>query len=93
MWKWPGLLLPPIDQMWIDHLETMDYMRQVSVCAATASVIPRNTVEAYRLYHELLDLIRQTGSSTNVPRYSKMALGFNTLSGSEQLKNLKLKDG
>jgi preprotein translocase subunit SecA len=90
-----GLLLRSIDQMWIDHLETMDYMRRGIGLRGYGQRDPlvEYKKEAYRLYHELLDLIRQqlVYSIYRTGDILKMApSALIRLSGSEQPKNLKL---
>lgn len=56
-----GMLLRSIDQMWVDHLETMDYMRRGIGLRGYGQRDPlvEYKKEAYHLYHELLDLVRQ----------------------------------
>jgi len=56
-----GMLLRAIDQTWIDHLETMDYMRRGIGLRGYGQRDPlvEYKKEAYHLYHELLDLVRQ----------------------------------
>lgn len=56
-----GMYLRSIDQMWVDHLETMDYMRRGIGLRGYGQRDPlvEYKKEAYRMYHELLDLIRQ----------------------------------
>ena len=90
-----GMLLRSIDQMWVDHLETMDYMRRGIGLRGYGQRDPlvEYKKEAYRLYHELLDLIRQqlvysiyrTGDALKMAPSALL-----NLSQSEQPKNLKL---
>ena len=90
-----GMLLRSIDQMWVDHLETMDYMRRGIGLRGYGQRDPlvEYKKEAYRMYHELLDLIRQqlvysiyrTGDALKMAPASLLQM-----SGSEQPKNLKL---
>jgi len=90
-----GMLLRSIDQMWVDHLETMDYMRRGIGLRGYGQRDPlvEYKKEAYRLYHELLDLIRQqlVYSIYRTGDALKMApAALLNLSQSEQPKNLKL---
>lgn len=90
-----GMLLRSIDQMWIDHLETMDYMRRGIGLRGYGQRDPlvEYKREAYRLYHELLDLIRQqlvysiykTADALQMAPTALLKLG-----DSEQPKNLRL---
>ena len=56
-----GMLLRSIDQMWVEHLETMDYMRRGIGLRGYGQRDPlvEYKKEAYRMYHDLLELIRQ----------------------------------
>ncbi len=90
-----GMLLRSIDQMWVDHLETMDYMRRGIGLRGYGQRDPlvEYKKEAYRMYHELLDLVRQqlvysiyrVGDALNMAPSALM-----NLAKSEQPKNLKL---
>ena len=90
-----GMLLRSIDQMWVDHLETMDYMRRGIGLRGYGQRDPlvEYKKEAYRMYHELLDLVRQqlvysiyrVGDALNMAPSALM-----NLANSEQPKNLKL---
>jgi preprotein translocase subunit SecA len=90
-----GMLLRSIDQMWVDHLETMDYMRRGIGLRGYGQRDPlvEYKKEAYRLYHELLDLVRQqlvysVYRSGDALRMAPSALL--QMSGGDQPKNLKL---
>jgi len=90
-----GMLLRSIDQMWVDHLETMDYMRRGIGLRGYGQRDPlvEYKKEAYRLYHELLDLVRQQlvysfYRSGDALRMAPSALL--QMSGGDQPKNLKL---
>lgn len=56
-----GILIRSIDQLWIEHLETMDYLRGSIGLRGYGQRDPlvEYKKEAYRLYRELNDLIRQ----------------------------------
>lgn len=56
-----GILLRAIDSLWIEHLETMDHMRQGIGLRGYGQRDPlvEYKREAYRLFTELLDLIRK----------------------------------
>lgn len=56
-----GLLIRSIDQTWVEHLETMDYMRRGIGLRGYGQRDPlvEYKKEAYRLYHELNDLIQK----------------------------------
>lgn len=56
-----GVLLRSIDQMWIEHLETVDYLRLGIGLRGYGQRDPlvEYKKEAYRLYQELNDLIRK----------------------------------
>ena len=56
-----GILIRSIDQLWIEHLETMDYLRGSIGLRGYGQRDPlvEYKKEAYRLYRELTDLIRQ----------------------------------
>lgn len=90
-----SMLLRSIDQMWVDHLETMDYMRRGIGLRGYGQRDPlvEYKKEAYRLYHELLDLVRQqlvysiyrTGDALNMAPSALMQMSANN-----QPQNLKL---
>ncbi len=90
-----GMLLRSIDQMWVDHLETMDYMRRGIGLRGYGQRDPlvEYKKEAFRMYHELLDLIRQqlvysiyrTADALNLAPAALLKLGE-----SEQPQNLRL---
>ncbi|MGE5426203.1 MAG: preprotein translocase subunit SecA [Bacillota bacterium] len=90
-----GMLLRSIDQTWVEHLETMDYMRRGIGLRGYGQHDPlvEYKKEAYRMYHELLDLIRQqlaysiykTGDALQMAPSALLKLGE-----SEQPKNLRL---
>jgi len=56
-----GILLRSIDQLWVEHLETMDYLRGSIGLRGYGQRDPlvEYKKEAYRLYRELNDLIRR----------------------------------
>lgn len=56
-----GILIRSIDQLWVEHLETMDYMRRGIGLRGYGQHDPlvEYKKEAYRLFHELNDLIRK----------------------------------
>ena len=56
-----GVLVRSIDQMWVEHLETMDYLRRGIGLRGYGQRDPlvEYKKEAYRLYHELNDLIQK----------------------------------
>ncbi|MFA5163077.1 MAG: preprotein translocase subunit SecA [Patescibacteria group bacterium] len=56
-----GVLIRSIDQMWVEHLETMDYLRRGIGLRGYGQRDPlvEYKKEAYRLYHELNDLIQK----------------------------------
>lgn len=56
-----GILIRSIDQMWVDHLETVDYLRRGIGLRGYGQRDPliEYKKEAYRLYRELNDLIRK----------------------------------
>jgi preprotein translocase subunit SecA len=56
-----GILIRSIDQLWVEHLETMDYMRRGIGLRGYGQRDPlvEYKKEAFRMYHELNDLIRQ----------------------------------
>ncbi|MCX6798296.1 MAG: SEC-C metal-binding domain-containing protein, partial [Candidatus Falkowbacteria bacterium] len=56
-----GILIRSIDQMWVEHLETMDYMRRGIGLRGYGQRDPlvEYKKEAYRLYQELNDLIQK----------------------------------
>ena len=56
-----GILIRSIDQMWVEHLETMDYLRSSIGLRGYGQRDPlvEYKKEAFRLYQELNDLIRQ----------------------------------
>lgn len=90
-----GILLRSIDQMWVDHLETMDYMRRGIGLRGYGQHDPlvEYKKEAYRMYHELMDLIRQQlvysiYRTADALRMAPSALL--NISQSEQPKNLQL---
>lgn len=90
-----GMMLRAIDQMWVDHLETMDYMRRGIGLRGYGQRDPlvEYKKEAYRLYHELLDLVRQqlVYSIYRSGDALKMApSALLQMSGGDQPKNLKL---
>ena len=70
-----GILIRSIDNLWIEHLETIDYLRRGIGLRGYGQRDPlvEYKKEAYRLYHELLDLIQKqvaysifkTGDVTN----------------------------
>jgi preprotein translocase subunit SecA len=90
-----GMLLRSIDQMWIDHLETVDYMRRGIGLRGYGQRDPlvEYKKEAFRMYHDLLDLIRQqlvysiykTADALQMAPSALLKLGE-----SEQPKNLRL---
>ncbi len=90
-----GMLLRSIDQMWVEHLETMDYMRRGIGLRGYGQRDPlvEYKREAFRMYHELLDLIRQqlvysvyrTADALQMAPAALLKLGE-----SEQPKNLRL---
>lgn len=90
-----GMLLRSIDQMWVDHLETMDYMRRGIGLRGYGQRDPlvEYKKEAYRMYHELLDLIRQqlvysiyrTGEALQMAPSALLKMGQ-----SEQPRSLRL---
>jgi len=90
-----GMLLRSIDQTWVEHLETMDYMRRGIGLRGYGQHDPlvEYKKEAYRLYHELLDLVRQqlVYSIYRTADALQMApSALMSLSQSEQPKNLVL---
>jgi len=56
-----GILIRSIDQLWIEHLETMDYLRSSIGLRGYGQRDPlvEYKKESFRLYQELNDLIRQ----------------------------------
>jgi preprotein translocase subunit SecA len=56
-----GVLIRSIDQLWVEHLETMDYMRRGIGLRGYGQRDPlvEYKKEAYRLFRELNDLIRK----------------------------------
>ncbi len=56
-----GLLLKASDQLWVEHLEAIDYLRRGIGLRGYGQRDPlvEYKKEAYRLYHELIDLIRR----------------------------------
>jgi len=56
-----GILIRSIDQLWIEHLETMDYLRSSIGLRGYGQRDPlvEYKGESFRLYNELNDLIRQ----------------------------------
>lgn len=56
-----GLLLKAIDQLWVEHLEAIDYLRRGIGLRGYGQRDPlvEYKKESYRLYHELIDLIRR----------------------------------
>jgi preprotein translocase subunit SecA len=56
-----GILIRSIDQLWIEHLETMDYLRSSIGLRGYGQRDPlvEYKRESFRLYRELNDLIRQ----------------------------------
>ncbi len=56
-----GILIRSIDQLWVEHLETMDYMRRGIGLRGYGQHDPlvEYKKEAYRMFHELNDLIRK----------------------------------
>ncbi len=56
-----GIMLKAIDQLWVEHLETIDYLRRGIGLRGYGQRDPlvEYKKEAYRMYHELLDLIRK----------------------------------
>jgi preprotein translocase subunit SecA len=56
-----GILIRSIDQLWVEHLETMDYLRSSIGLRGYGQRDPlvEYKKESYRLYQELNDLIRQ----------------------------------
>ncbi|MBN2884947.1 SEC-C domain-containing protein, partial [Patescibacteria group bacterium] len=90
-----GILLRSIDQTWVEHLETMDYMRRGIGLRGYGQHDPlvEYKKESYRLYHELLDLVRQqlVYSIYRTADALQMApSALMSLSQSEQPKNLVL---
>ena len=90
-----GMLLRSIDQTWVEHLETMDYMRRGIGLRGYGQHDPlvEYKKEAYRMYHELLDLVRQqlVYSIYRTADALQMApSALMNLSQSEQPKNLVL---
>ncbi|MDP3836938.1 MAG: preprotein translocase subunit SecA [bacterium] len=90
-----GMLLRSIDQMWVEHLETMDYMRRGIGLRGYGQRDPlvEYKKEAYRMYHDLKELIRQqlaysiykTADALRAAPSAVIKLGE-----SEQPKNLRL---
>jgi preprotein translocase subunit SecA len=90
-----GMLLRSIDQTWVEHLETMDYMRRGIGLRGYGQHDPlvEYKKESYRMYHELLDLVRQqlVYSIYRTADALQMApSALMNLSQSEQPKNLVL---
>jgi preprotein translocase subunit SecA len=56
-----SLLLRAIDQLWVEHLETINYLRQGIGLRGYGQRDPlvEYKKEAYNMYHELVDLIRK----------------------------------
>ena len=56
-----GILLRSVDNLWVEHLETIDYLRRGIGLRGYGQRDPlvEYKKEAYRLYHELLDLIQK----------------------------------
>lgn len=56
-----GILLRSSDQLWVEHLETIDYLRRGIGLRGYGQRDPlvEYKKEAFRMYHELVDLIRR----------------------------------
>ncbi len=56
-----SIMLKAVDQLWVEHLETIDYLRRGIGLRGYGQRDPlvEYKKEAYRMYHELLDLIRK----------------------------------
>lgn len=89
-----GILIRSIDQMWVEHLETMDYLRGSIGLRGYGQRDPlvEYKKESFRMYHELNDLIRgqvvysiyKTGESIQMAPEIVMSL-----TKEEEPKNLK----
>jgi preprotein translocase subunit SecA len=89
-----GILIRSIDQMWVEHLETMDYLRGSIGLRGYGQRDPlvEYKKESFRMYHELNDLIRgqvvysiyKTGESIQMAPEIVMSLAKE-----EEPKNLK----
>jgi preprotein translocase subunit SecA len=89
-----GILIRSIDQLWIEHLETIDYLRGSIGLRGYGQRDPlvEYKKEAFRMFHELNDLIRgqvvysiyKTGESINLAPEILLSL-----SQEESPKNLK----